>query len=99
MRTPAPGPAPAAPGLDPSAATGHRAAAQGTWEGFVAGPAAWVEGPIPRKATSIHLFGIENAVELGSIPLKALVERAGLPGSYHTEIRKMIELARYVQPK
>lgn len=57
------------------------------------------KAPQGEKAASIHLFGIENAVELGSIPLKELVERAGLPDSYHTEIRKMIELARYVQPK
>ena len=45
------------------------------------------------------MFGIENAVELDSIPLKELLERAGLPGSYRTELRKVIRLAKYVQPK
>ena len=50
-----------------------------------------------EKATSVHLFGIKYANEIGSMSPKELVVRADLPESYHTEIRKMIKLAKYVK--
>lgn len=53
--------------------------------------------PAGEKATSIHLFGIKYADEIGSMSPKELVIRADLHESYHTEIRKMIKLAKYVK--
>ena len=53
--------------------------------------------PAGEKATSIHLFGIKYADEIGSMSSKELVIRADLHESYHTEIRKMIKLAKYVK--
>ena len=53
--------------------------------------------PTGEKATSIHLFGIKYAHEIGSMSPKDLVDRAGLRQWYHTEIRKMIKLAKYVK--
>ena len=40
--------------------------------------------PTGEKATSIHLFGIKYAHEIGSMSPKDLVDRAGLHQSYHT---------------
>ena len=57
------------------------------------------EAPSGEKATSIHLFGIRYAREIDSMSLEELVERADLPPSYHTEIRKMIKLAKYVKER
>lgn len=45
---------------------------------------------------SIHLFGIRNERSLRGVPLKELVDAAGIPASYHTEIHKGMKLAKYV---
>jgi hypothetical protein len=45
---------------------------------------------------SIHLFGIENARELQDVPLREVVDAAHLQKSYVTEIRKGMNLAKYV---
>ena len=55
------------------------------------------KAPAGEKATSIHLFGIKYATEIGSMSPIELVLRADLPKSYHTEIRKMLKLPRYVK--
>ena len=55
------------------------------------------EAPEGERVTSIHLFGIKYADEIGSMPLQELVDRAGLPSSYPREISKMIKLAKYVK--
>ena len=55
------------------------------------------KAPAGEKSTSVHLFGIKYAHEIGSMSPKELVGRAGLSESYHTEIRKMIKLAKYVK--
>ena len=55
------------------------------------------KAPVGEKATSIHRFGIKYAKEIGSMSPKELVDRAELPASYRTEIRKMIKLAEYVK--
>ena len=48
------------------------------------------------KALSVHLFGIKYADEIRGLPLKELARYAGLPESYHTEIRKGINIAPHV---
>lgn len=53
-------------------------------------------GPPGDRVVRIHLFGIRRAAELNGIPLKALVELAGIPESYHTEIHKGMRLADWV---
>jgi 5-methylcytosine-specific restriction protein B len=52
-----------------------------------------------EKALSIHLFGIKFSDELDGKPCKEIAIRAGLPASYGTEIRKGVNLGRYVRLK
>ncbi len=47
----------------------------------------------------IHLFGIKYADEITGMSLKELTERAGISETYKTEIRKGMNLARYVQAR
>lgn len=50
-----------------------------------------------EQALSVHLFGIKFAAELDGMPLKDLAARAEIPVTYATEIRKGMNLARYVE--
>lgn len=52
--------------------------------------------PDGDRVVRIHLFGIRRARELDGVPLTELVERAGIPPSYHTEVHKGMRLADYV---
>ena len=52
-----------------------------------------------EKAMSIHLFGIKYADQIRNMPAREIVIRAELPQSYQTEVRKGINLAKYVQLK
>ena len=60
---------------------------------------SYAEAPEKGKATSVHLFGIRYADEIDGMPLGEVAEGAGIPKSYGTEIRKGINLARYVDLK
>ena len=57
------------------------------------------KAPDGEKVLSIHLFGIKYADEIRDMSLKDIVDRAGLPKSYKTEVRKGIKLAKYVEVK
>lgn len=50
-----------------------------------------------EKALSIHLFAIKYADQIAEMSAKDIAVGAGLPESYKTEIRKGINLAKYVQ--
>lgn len=50
-----------------------------------------------EKALSIHLFAIKYADQIRDMSAKDIVVGAGLPESYKTEIRKGINLAKYVE--
>ena len=52
--------------------------------------------PEGDRVVRIHLFGIRRATELDGVSLKELVNRAGIPASYHTEVHKGKRLADYV---
>lgn len=52
-----------------------------------------------EKAVSIHLFGIKYAQQIEGMPAKDIVIGADLPESYKTEVRKGINLAKYVEVK
>lgn len=52
-----------------------------------------------EQVTHIHLFAIMFADEISGMSLPEILERAGLPDSYKTELRKGINLAKYVRPK
>jgi len=52
-----------------------------------------------EQVTRIHLFAITYADEISSMSLPEILARAGLPESYKTELRKGINLAKYVRPK
>lgn len=55
------------------------------------------KGRIAREqALSVHLFGIKYADAISAMPLAELVVRAGIPETYKTELRKGINLAKYV---
>jgi hypothetical protein len=50
-----------------------------------------------EKALSVHLFGIKHAEQIEGMSLPELTARAGISDTYKTEIRKGMNLARYVQ--
>lgn len=50
-----------------------------------------------EKALSIHLFGILYAADIKTMSAKEIAIGAGLPESYKAEIRKGINLAKYVE--
>jgi 5-methylcytosine-specific restriction protein B len=52
-----------------------------------------------EQALSVHLFGIKYAKDIDGMSTHEIAERAGLPRSYGTEIRKGVNLARYVELK
>lgn len=52
-----------------------------------------------EQVTHIHLFAITYADEITGMSLPEILARAGLPDSYKTELRKGINLAKYVRPK
>ena len=55
------------------------------------------DAPPKEKALSIHLFSIKYADQIRDMSAKDIVVGAGLPESYKTEIRKGINLAKYVE--
>ncbi len=50
-----------------------------------------------EKALSVHRFAIIYANEIRDLSAKDIAIGAGLPVSYKTEIRKGINLAKYVE--
>lgn len=50
-----------------------------------------------EKVVSVHLFGIKYADEIRDMSVKDIVIGAELYKSYQTEIRKGINLAKYVE--
>ena len=55
--------------------------------------------PNGEQTTAIHLFGIRYVAEL-SVPhvsINGMVERSGVGKTYHTEVRKGMRLAKYVE--
>lgn len=61
---------------------------------------AYANGAEGETVVTLHLFGIKYAREIeahGS--LLELVKSSGIPESYQTEIRKGMNLARYVEIK
>ena len=57
---------------------------------------AMYHDPALGKAVSVHLFGIRYAHEIDGMPLQEIAVRAGISKNYGTEIRKGINLSRYV---
>lgn len=57
---------------------------------------AWRNAPPGDVVVRIHLFGIRHAAQLEGVHLKDLVEAAGIPQPYATEIRKGMRLAEHV---
>ena len=60
---------------------------------------AWAQAPEGDIVVRIHLFGIRYAEELQGVDLRKLVDAAGIPKPYATEIRKGMRLADYVTLK
>jgi len=57
----------------------------------------YAHAPKGERALSVHLFGIKYADQIRSLPSHELADLAGIPRSYGTEIRKGINLAKYVE--
>lgn len=58
------------------------------------------EGASPNeKVVVIHVFGIKHANVLEGMPLKDIAVLAGISETYATEIRKGMNLAKYVALK
>jgi hypothetical protein len=55
--------------------------------------------PSGKKTVEIHLFGIKYAEALKGVSVDEVVERAGISKNYATELRKMINVAPYVDVK
>lgn len=49
-----------------------------------------------EQAVQVHLFGVKFADQIKGMPLKELAIRADIPETYATEIRKGINLSKYV---
>ncbi len=60
---------------------------------------AWAQAPEGDIVVRIHLFGIRHADDLQGVDLRRLVDAAGIPKPYATEIRKGMRLAEYVTLK
>lgn len=58
----------------------------------------YLDAPYGETATMVHLFGIRYADEIRSCraPITEIVRISDIPDSYHTEVSKMVKLARYV---
>ena len=52
--------------------------------------------PEREKAVHVHLFGIRYAAIINDMSTHEIAERAGIQRSYGTEIRKGINLSKYV---
>ena len=50
-----------------------------------------------ERALSIHMFGIKYADQIQDMPLEDIAIGAGVPKCYKAEIRKGINLAKYVK--
>lgn len=50
-----------------------------------------------QMVTGIHLFGIQYADDISHLNIKDILRQVGMPESYHTEIRKGMKLAEYVE--
>ena len=57
------------------------------------------DDPDTGKAVSVHLFGVRYSEVLEGMPLAEIVIRAGISENYKTEIRKGMNLAKYVVEK
>ena len=57
------------------------------------------DAPPKEKALSIHLFAIKYADQIRDMSAKDIAGGAGLPESYKIEIRKGLNLAKYVEVK
>lgn len=57
------------------------------------------KAPAKEKALSVHLFGIKFADQIQNMPSQEIAIRAGLTKSYGSEIRKGVNLSKYVELK
>ncbi len=53
--------------------------------------------PVGKAVAAIHLFAIQHADALSRLPIGEVLQQAGLPATYRTEVSKGIKLAEYVQ--
>ena len=55
--------------------------------------------PQGEQSTALHLFGIRYVAELNApnVSINRVAELSGVGNSYHTEIRKGMRLAQYVE--
>lgn len=59
----------------------------------------YTEAPRGEQVTNIHLFGIKYSKEISNLSIKEIVQEAGIPLTYVTEVTKGVNLAKYVTIK
>jgi 5-methylcytosine-specific restriction protein B len=57
----------------------------------------YFSAPEKEKAVTVHLFGIKFADQIDGKSCKEIATLAGINESYGTEIRKGVNLAKYVK--
>ena len=55
--------------------------------------------PKNEKITMIYLFGVKYADEVNEIGVREVIEQSGIYSTFKTELRKAVNLAKYVIPK
>ena len=55
--------------------------------------------PYREKACAVHFFAIKYAHQIRGLSEKEIVAGAKIPKRYQTEIRKIVNLTRYVDVK
>ena len=59
----------------------------------------YATAPRGDQVAQIHLFGIKYDRDLNKLNIERVLEEAGMPNSYKTEIHKGRRLAKYVDVK
>ncbi len=52
-----------------------------------------------EQVTMIYLFGVKYADDIRKVGVREVIEQSGILSTYKTELKKAINLAKYVSPK
>lgn len=52
-----------------------------------------------EMVTMIHLFGIQYHSEIQEVGIREIIDAAGIPSTYSTEVNKGVNLAKYAFPR
>lgn len=55
--------------------------------------------PKKEQVTMIYLFGVKYAEDIQKVGVREVIDQSGIRSTYRTELKKAMNLAKYVQPK